>query len=281
MHRSFPRLAARVRLPLLLGGIAVSLTGKYALDLSWLHRGGYVIFLAGLALMFVRLRTVGREPVEVSIPVAGRWIAVNGPGDRVPSHGTHLYAQTYAVDLLHWPDETKEWQAVHAWPIARRPETYPSFGQPIHAPADGTVVRASGRQRDHWSRGSWLGLLYLFVMEGVVRPLGGARWVLGNHLVLDLGDGVYAVLAHLRRGSLLVREGERVRAGQPLAQCGNSGNSSEPHLHFQLMDRPTISVAAGLPFRFDRFEAGGEVRGGVPVQAAPFVAAPAGAAERG
>jgi murein DD-endopeptidase MepM/ murein hydrolase activator NlpD len=68
--------------------------------------------------------------------------------------------------------------------------------------------------------------------------------------VLDLGDGVYAALAHLRRGSLRVRPGDRVAAGQQLAACGNSGNSTEPHLHFQLMDHPSVLLATGLPLRF-------------------------------
>lgn len=81
-----------------------------------------------------------------------------------------------------------------------------------------------------------------------MRELAGVGRILGNHLVLDLGDGTYAAYAHLQRGSLIVREGDRVRAGQPIARCGNSGNSSEPHLHFQLMDGPDPDAARGVPF---------------------------------
>ena len=84
----------------------------------------------------------------------------------------------------------------------------------------------------------------------MVRELLGPGRILGNHVVLDLGGGVFAALAHLRRGSLLVRRGDRVAAGQQLAKCGNSGNSTEPHLHFQLMDHPSVLRAAGLPVRF-------------------------------
>jgi murein DD-endopeptidase MepM/ murein hydrolase activator NlpD len=65
-----------------------------------------------------------------------------------------------------------------------------------------------------------------------------------------------------------------VTAGDLLAQCGNSGNSSEPHLHFQLMDQPRVLLAGGLPFRFDGFEAAGGARSGVPRARQPF---PAGA----
>ena len=73
---------------------------------------------------------------------------------------------------------------------------------------------------------------------------------MGNHVVIDLGDGVYAVLAHLRRRSIRVAAGQHVCAGDQIAECGNSGNTTEPHLHLQLMDHPAIAVAAGLPFRF-------------------------------
>lgn len=86
------------------------------------------------------------------------------------------------------------------------------------------------------------------LVEASLRDMAGARWIVGNHLVLDLGDGTYAAYAHLRRGSLRVRAGDTVRAGQLLAHCGNSGNSTEPHVHFQLMDHPDLDVARGIPF---------------------------------
>jgi murein DD-endopeptidase MepM/ murein hydrolase activator NlpD len=119
----------------------------------------------------------------------------------------------------------------------------------VYAPADGMVVRVHERERDHWSRTSPLGFLYLLTVE-LLRELTGPSRVVGNHVIIDLGNGDYAVLAHLRRGSIRVTAGQRVRAGDQIAECGNSGNATEPHVHFQLMDRPVIAVAAGLPFRF-------------------------------
>lgn len=159
---------------------------------GWIAWTGFAVILAGLVLAFVRTGRLRRPAIEVRSPVTGRWLAVNSPADKVPSHGTHEYGQAYAIDLVHQPDPEITWKGVHAWPLARRPETFPAFGRPILAPADGVVVRVSRRQRDHWSRNSWPAVLYLLVVEGLVRGTLGMfvpSLVLGNHVILDLGDG--------------------------------------------------------------------------------------------
>ncbi|MEU8604761.1 M23 family metallopeptidase [Streptomyces parvulus] len=189
-----------------------------------------------------------REPVEVGPPVSGRWSALNSPADRTPSHGIHAYGQTFAIDLVAEPGPGARPGFRVLWPLARRNRDFPAFGAPLLAVADATVVRARDTQRDHLSRTSLPALLYLMVLEGSVRELAGVRRVIGNHVVLDLGDGTHALYAHVRRGSLAVREGDRVAAGQVLAHCGNSGNSTEPHVHFQLMDGPDPDTARGVPF---------------------------------
>ncbi|MFF7318640.1 M23 family metallopeptidase [Streptomyces albogriseolus] len=189
-----------------------------------------------------------REPVEVEPPVTGRWTALNSPADHTPSHHTHAYGQTFAIDVVAEPEPGSRPGFRALWPVARRNTDFPAFGAPLHAVADATVVRAADRARDHLNRTSLPALAYLMILEANVRDLLGAGKILGNHVVLDLGDGVYALYAHLRRGSLTVREGDRVHAGQVLAQVGNSGNSTEPHLHFQLMDGPDPDTARGIPF---------------------------------
>ncbi|TDB86161.1 M23 family metallopeptidase [Actinomadura sp. KC216] len=238
---------------------------------------GVVLIALGVVLIFVPGGAPGREPVVVRCPVEGRWVPVNSPADKVPSHGTHELGQAYAIDLVHVPDPDHEWRPLRKGPIASRPETFPAFGRDITAPADGVVVQASDRQRDHWSRNSRPALVYLLVEGLLFRPvlslltLSAGRFVIGNSVVLDLGDGVYALFAHLRHGSVRVRKGDRVRAGDVIGQVGNSGNSSEPHLHFHLMDRPRPMAAAGVPFAF-RYESDGEVCTGVPGGRRPFVA---------
>ncbi|MEV0039143.1 M23 family metallopeptidase [Streptomyces sp. NPDC050804] len=246
------------------------------LSLSW-----WLTMLPGAVAVAVTLGVsrIGRAhhadrpaAIEVAPPVRGRWSALNSPADKVPSHGTHTYGQTYAIDIVA---EGKPGAARPAftwlWPIVRRNRDFPAFGEPLLAVADGTVVYARDRQRDHLSRNSLPALVYLMLIESVVREIAGAGRVTGNRLVLDLGDGTYAMYAHLQHGSLQVRAGERVRTGQPLARCGNSGNSSEPHVHFQLMDHPDPDAARGIPFRWEgigvpanteEFTVGGELAAG-------------------
>jgi Peptidase family M23 len=256
----FSVLCARLRVPLVAAGLLTMILGVLvAATPVWLT--GLGVLIVGLAL-YLRVGTVRREPIEVRAPITGRWSAIHSPADKVPSHGLHAYGQTYAIDLVHEPADDSR-PAFGWWPPVRRPTDFPGFGQPLLAPADGVVVRTHGWERDHWSRSSWLSLPFLLV-EGMVRELLGPGRLLGNHVVLDLGDGVYAVLAHVRRRSLRVAKGQRVSAGEPLAQCGNSGNSSEPHVHFQLMDHRNVLVAAGLPFEFHGT--------GVPRNEQPFVA---------
>lgn len=273
-----PRTAiacARMRMPVLWLGVALIIAKLVVgdrLGTPWsevLAVLGAVVFLLGLAL-YLRIGTIRGEPVPLDAPVSGRWLALNSPARRVPSHGTHAYGQTYAVDMAHDPADGSR-PAFDWWPLARRAENFPAFGQPVLAPADGTVVRVHDRERDHWSRNSWPALLYVLVEAALRECLGPGR-ILGNHVVIDIGEGRYVALAHLRRGSIRVAEGDPVTAGERLASCGNSGNSTEPHLHFQLMDRPNVLFAAGLPFRFARYQTDEGVHSGVPGNGQAFVA---------
>ncbi|TFV61773.1 M23 family metallopeptidase [Geodermatophilus sp. DF01-2] len=208
-------------------------------------------------MVFVVLDRVAPPPAPATVvepPVRGPWRALNSPATRVPSHGTHGLGQTHAIDLLLDPTDGSR-PRFGSGPQWRAAAEYPAFGRPVHAPLTGTVVRAHDRRRDHRARSGWLSLAYLLLAEGFVRQVAGTRWMVGNHVVVEAPDGTCAVLAHLRRGSLRVRPGDRVTAGQQVAECGNSGNSSEPHLHVQLTDSARLAGSCGRPIT---------VRGGAP-----------------
>ncbi len=234
--------------------LKIFVAGVTALLLLDIPGWWYWIFLAFLALAYVRPSwDRARAPVTVAAPVSGTWLALNSPGSKVPAHGTRGYGQTYAIDVLI-PADVRPAAGEHpkprfAWGLPAAPDTFPAFGAPIYAVADGTVLTATDRQRDHRARNTWSGFLYM-LLEGIARQIGGQRFIFGNHVIIDHGDHVYSAYAHLRKGSLRVRPGDHVKAGHPIGEVGNTGNTSEPHLHFQLMDRPRPQAAAGIPFRW-------------------------------
>jgi hypothetical protein len=191
-------------------------------------------------------------PVEIALPFVGRWLAMNSPARRVPSHGVDLLGQRYAIDFVGVDDRHRDavrsdWRTLlHTEP----PERFYSFGRPILAPADGVVVAVHDGEPDHEARRSQFALVpYALGQAGRVRL--GPIAVAGNHVVLALREsGTFAALVHLRSGSLRVSLGDTVVTGQQLGQCGNSGNSTQLHVHVQLMDSADLAVARGVPLTF-------------------------------
>ncbi|GAA2618080.1 M23 family metallopeptidase [Streptomyces tubercidicus] len=275
--RKLCRIAARACLLLFLALVGARFFVDIPYWWGWVPLGLWIAIGFGVNRRAARAEGDGvtgpvHEPVAVAAPVTGRWKALNSPADKVPSHGTRAYGQAYAIDIVAEPEPNSR-PAFGWWPLVRRNEDFPAFGAPLLAVADATVVRAEDGQRDHLSRTSWPAAVYLLALEGPARTLGSGRRLIGNHVVLDLGDGVYALYAHVRRGSLTVRTGDRVRTGQTVGQCGDSGNSSEPHVHFQLMDAADPVVADGLPFTWQGI---GVPRNGETFEAGKPLTTPAG-----
>lgn len=201
------------------------------------------------------------EPISVAFPLRGEWCAPNSPGYKVPSHGTDMLAQTYAYDLMQidwrYPKGfrffTKPYLAALLFGV--RLNECMGWSQPIYAPFAAEVIEAEDgiKERDpvHFFRD-----VFLVLKTGInfrERPNHELKHVLGNYIVLK-GEQCYAFFAHARTGSICVKPGDRVTCGQQLAEVGHSGNSTAPHLHFQLMDGPSLMDAQGLPCCFREYE---------------------------
>ena len=187
-----------------------------------------------------RLRT------RLALPFRGEWWVFWGGASERQNYHVVASDQRHAYDLVGWRAG-----ATHRRSGSQNAD-YWAWGRPVLAPAGGVVVAAVDGVRDNRPQ---------VEIENPTNPAG-------NHVVLDLGNGEYALLAHLRRGSVRVKPGQRVRRGETLGRCGNSGNSSEPHLHFHVQDRPMLFGAArGLPISFAGYAADGDrVVRGTPVQ---------------
>ena len=220
---------------------------------------------------FVPALAVDASPTMLAgVPLRGRWQGMNSPATKVPSHVTLAYGQSHALDLVLDPEDGSRPQFGEA-PAFPVPDDYPAFGLPLTSPVDGTVVSASDWRRDHRSRATVAAAAHMFA-EGMVRELGGAGFIIGNHVIIRRDDGLYVLLAHVRQRSIEVHRGSRVRVGDHLAAVGNSGNSSEPHLHLQLMDHARPSLATGLPFGWDDVTVDGDADDGIPANGAHLLA---------
>ena len=184
-----------------------------------------------------------RTKASLRLPFEGEWYVFWGGRTIEQNHHAADKAQRFALDVLIRRDG-----ATHSGNPSRL-ESYFCWDEPILAPADATVAA---------------------IADGLPDQAIGQTDVhnaAGNHVVLDLGHGEYAFLAHLKRGSVTVKVGDEVSQGQELGRCGNSGNTSEPHLHFHLQTTPVLHQGEGLPAFFEDYIADGKpVARGEPVK---------------
>lgn len=177
------------------------------------------------------------------LPFDGEWSVFWGGRTLDVNYHTAYPDQRFAYDLLIVEDG----RSFSGEGTAN--EDYHCFGVPILAPAAGTVVAAG---------------------DGVPDNVPGemnASQPLGNHVILDHGHDEFSVMAHFQEGTLAVAVGDTVEAGQRLGLCGNSGNSSEPHLHYHLQTTAVPFGGLGLPAQFLDYEADGQrVDRGEPVR---------------
>ena len=188
---------------------------------------------------------VSTQLPEIVSPLRGKnWVAANGPANTsahrralIVIDGTPHVAQRYAID---WVQIGADNQTYTGDPKDNR--SYHCFGVEAHAIADAVVVE---------------------VKDGIPENTPGANsravpitleTVAGNHVNLDLGGGVYAMYAHLQPGSIRVKVGDKVTPGQVIGLVGNTGNSTEPHLHFQLMNQNSPLASDGIPYTFPSYK---------------------------
>jgi hypothetical protein len=203
--------------------------------------------------------------VSLALPFDGRWLVQNSPARRVPSHGLDVFGQRYAIDFVA-VDERGRTAPTSDWRTAlstEPPERFLGFGRPILAPVDGVVVRVHDGEPDHEARRSQLALIP-YALGQASRLRQGPNALAANQVVIrDRLSGMNVALVHLRAGSLRVGVGDEVVTGQQLAECGNSGNSTQPHVHVQAMDSTDLHVAQGVPIAFTRYRQWGPSPGEV------------------
>jgi murein DD-endopeptidase len=195
---------------------------------------------------------VSRDIAVIGPPLrGGAWMTANGPSNEsghrralIPIGGMPAIAQRFAIDYVRVDTTGRTVNGDRA-----RNENFYAENADAIAVADGIVVATKDS-----------------IPENIPGPTSRAvpitlETVGGNHVILDIGGGRYAFYAHLRPGSLRVKTGDRVKRGQVLGLVGNSGNSTEPHLHFHLADANSPLGSEGIPYVHESFELVGRCKG--------------------
>lgn len=186
-----------------------------------------------------------RSPIVIGPPLIGeRWLASGGYAGR-SGHRRSLFpigngmkcAQRFAIDWVQLDEKNRLFAG-----DKKAVESFFCYGKPVIAVADGTVY----------------GVVDKFPNQPTFVPSGSSEYPGGNSITLKLNDNAYGFYAHLKPGSIRVKEGDRVKKGDVIALLGNAGNSDGPHLHFHITETPEILGSNGVPYVFEEFDITGE-----------------------
>jgi murein DD-endopeptidase MepM/ murein hydrolase activator NlpD len=185
-------------------------------------------------------------------PMTGQWFVAVGP----TPHTAHRWAlpEEFAFDIVGLGDGTRSYSG-----SGTAFEDYYAYGADILAAADGKVIAVKTdvaedpttlRQPGETvtAYGERVGAYQMQLVTSDIDSIAG------NYVAIDHGNGEFSVYAHLKPGSITVKIGDVVKSGQVMAQLGSSGNSTEPHLHFQVCDRAEPLECAGIPVNFTNIE---------------------------
>ena len=170
--------------------------------------------------------------VEYRLPFSGEWTVINGGLEKKYCH-LGGPTQRYAYDFLMMDELGKTYGGENPANVS----SYICYGKEVLAPADGTVVEIGTNCEDG-----------KIMLPGDMEAT--AKDIRGNYVLIKHAKKEYGFIGHLQPQSICVTLGEKVQAGQVIAKCGNTGNSSEPHVHFHVQDGTNFFTSAGLPICF-------------------------------
>ena len=206
---------------------------------------------APLNYVVAPLKIADAKPLIIGPPLAGGgWVAGNGccnpdithRGSVQSVNGALYDSQRFAID---WMRLDEQGRLVHG--DESDVHNYSDYGADVLAVANAKVVSVLNNLDDQ-------------VPGRLPEPSSiTIETVDGNHVVLDLGGGRFAFYAHLQKNSIKVRPGDEVKKGAVLGKLGNTGNTSAPHLHLHIMNRPSPIASDGIPYLIDAFDFSGQV----------------------
>ena len=227
------------------------------------------------------------ESEIIQFPLKGEWVACHTPADKIPTHGTDVLGMRYAYDILqiHWKEKGLKFynpSKLKYWLKGVTLDECLGYGQIIYSPFDGEIIEAYSvfgeRNRLHPVIDFILGhgKSVTFIFSKKPEKNNDLLPIIGNYIIMKMKNkDVYSLFAHLKQGSLKVAAGDEVNVDQPIAEVGHSGNSTAPHLHFQLMNKANLLTSEGIQCKFVEYKAWGSsgwevVKHGIPEKLIPI-----------
>jgi len=178
-----------------------------------------------------------RNKAKMHLPFTGSWDVYWGGDTEDENYHVTNRSQKNAFDFLIKDSSGKSYSGDN-----KTNDRFYAFGKEIYSPCKGEVIKVIDNVPDN--------------VPGIMNP----SQLTGNTVIIKTSQDEYVLLAHFKEHSIVVKEGMKVKPGQLLGLCGNSGNSSEAHLHFQLMDKAVLPVATGIKCYFDKIIVNGQKR---------------------
>ena len=194
--------------------------------------------IAGLVFKpYTEAKEIIRNTTKMKLPFKGEWSVTWGGDTKEQNYHVESLAQKNAFDIL-----IKDEQGYTHKGKGESNEDYYAFGKELYAPCDGEVVLVVDGVKDN--------------IPGVLNPI----YIPGNTVIIKTANGEFAFFAHFKQNSIVVKQGQKVSSGALLGLCGNSGNSSEPHLHFHLQNVEDMTKATGAKCFFDQLKVNGVLK---------------------
>lgn len=170
--------------------------------------------------------------VRYILPFEEEWLTVNGGTNKENSHSWNILKQRYAYDFIIVNDQGKSYKN-----DGKNLDDYYCYKKEVLSPADGIIVELQNSIKDYKKVGD-------YSIDWKTKDFRG------NYVIIKHAIGEYSFIAHFNYKSIRVKNNETVKRGQIIGLCGNTGHSTEPHIHIHLQNNKSFWNAAGLPIRF-------------------------------
>lgn len=177
---------------------------------------------------------IPRNLTPMQLPFKGEWTVFWGGDTKEQNYHVAVNFQKNAFDIIMTNPQGKSYKT-----DGKTNEDYYAFAQPLLVPCDGEIVLAVDGVKDN--------------IPGTLNPM----FTTGNSVLIKTKNNEYILFAHFKQNTIKVKQGDKVKQGQQLGLCGNSGNSSEPHLHFHIQDDEDFYKTLGVKCYFDQLQVNG------------------------